>query len=72
MRKLTLDSFLVLAGAGAATLLTEPDMASDVPVIYWSTDPNPARIKQVDQFHEWLVESGHTTMDGRPNVELRL
>ena len=72
MRKLTLVSFLVLAGAGAATLLTEPDMASDVPVIYWSTDPNPARIKQVDQFHEWLVENGHTTMDGRPNVELRL
>ena len=43
MRKLTLVSFLVLAGAGAATLLTEPDMASDVPVIYWSTDPNPAK-----------------------------
>jgi len=62
----------VLAGAGMATLLTEPDMASDVPVIYWSTDPNPARIRQVDQFHEWLVENGHTTTDGRANVELRL
>jgi multiple sugar transport system substrate-binding protein len=72
MRKLTLVCFLVLAGAGAATLLTEPDMDSDLPVIYWSTDPNPARIRQVDQFHEWLVDNGHTTLDGRPNVELRL
>lgn len=72
MRRLTLICFLVLAVAGAGTWLTEPDMSSDVPVIYWSTDPNPARIEQVAQFHEWLVENGHTTADGRPNVELRL
>ena len=72
MRKLTIFTFLVLAGAGAATLLTEPDMGSDVPVIYWATDPNPARIQQVADFHEWLVENGHTTPDGRPRVELRL
>ena len=68
MRKLTLLCFLVLAGAGAATLLTEPDMRSDVPVIYWATDPNPARVQQVVDFHDWLVENGHTTPDGKPSV----
>jgi multiple sugar transport system substrate-binding protein len=72
MRKLTLICSLVLAAAGAGTWLTEPDMSSDVPVIYWATDPNPARIQQVADFHQWLVENGHTTAEGRPKVELRL
>lgn len=72
MKRLFLACFLALAAAGAATRLTEPDMGSDVPVIYWATDPNPARIEQVDKFHKWLVKNGHTTAEGKPRVELRL
>ena len=72
MRTLFVTCFLVLAAAALATWLTEPDMSSDVPVLYWATDPNPARIQQVAEFHEWLVEQGHTTADGKPIVELRL
>ena len=72
MKRLFLICFLALAAAGTATWLTEPDMRSEVPVIYWATDPNPARTEQVDKFHKWLVKNGHTTPDGKPRVELRL
>lgn len=72
MKRLFLICFFVMAIAGLVTWLTEPDMGSDVPVIYWATDPNPARIEQVARFHEWLVANGHTTANGKPNVELRL
>ncbi len=72
MKRLFLICFLTLSAAGAATWMTEPDMGSDVPVIYWATDPNPARIEQVDKFHKWLVKNGHTTPDGKARVELRL
>ncbi|MEE2659914.1 MAG: ABC transporter substrate-binding protein [Candidatus Latescibacterota bacterium] len=72
MRKLTLICFLVLAVSAVGTWLTEPDMNSEVPVLYWATDPNPARIQQVADFHDWLVENGHTTRDGKPRLELRL
>ncbi|NKB68305.1 MAG: extracellular solute-binding protein [Candidatus Latescibacteria bacterium] len=72
MKRLFLVCFLLLTLAGIATWLTEPDMGSEVPVIYWATDPNPARIEQVAQFHQWLVQNGHTTPEGKPVVELRL
>jgi len=72
MKRLFLICFLSLAVAGMITRLTEPDMGSEVPVIYWATDANPARIEQVDKFHKWLVKNGHTTPDGKPRVELRL
>jgi multiple sugar transport system substrate-binding protein len=58
--------------ASAATVLTGPEMPSDVPVITWVTDNNPARGEQIELFHKWLLKHGHTTPDGRPCVELRL
>lgn len=72
MKYFFLTVFCLLVTAAVFTRLTAPDMRSDVPVIYWSTDPNPARYEQIDLFHEWLVEQGHTTPDGRPMVELRV
>ena len=64
--------FGALVIAAVVTRLTAPDMRSDVPVLYWATGLNPARYEQVDLFHEWLVEQGYTTADGRPMLELRL
>ncbi|MEM6391489.1 MAG: extracellular solute-binding protein [Planctomycetota bacterium] len=72
MKYIFLASFLLLLGAGVVTTVTEPDLRSDVPVLYWVTDRNPARIAQVAGFHEWLVERGHVTEDGKPMLELRL
>jgi multiple sugar transport system substrate-binding protein len=62
----------LLAIAALITRWTAPDARSDVPVLYWATDPNPARIEQIRLFHEWLVEEGHTDENGGPAIELRL
>ncbi|HOF18603.1 MAG TPA: ABC transporter substrate-binding protein [Phycisphaerae bacterium] len=63
---------LALVAAGTLTKLTEPDARSPVPVVYWATDPNPARIEQIRLLHEWLVKNGYTTPEGKPAIELRL
>lgn len=72
MRALFASLFLALAAATVVTVATTPEMRSDVPVLYWVTDNNPARAEQIGLFHEWLVDNGYTTSDGRPAVELRL
>ena len=72
MRSLFIIVAVVLLVCGIITRVTEPEMQSDVPVLYWVTDPNPARIEQIRLFHEWLVKNGYTTPEGRPCVELRL
>ncbi|MEX0742578.1 MAG: extracellular solute-binding protein, partial [Phycisphaeraceae bacterium] len=68
--------FATMAGllllVSVAIYASYPDLRSDVPVIYWVTDPNPAREQQVATFHRWLVEQGHVTEAGDPMVELRL
>lgn len=63
---------VILLLASAAIYASYPDLRSDVPVIYWVTDPNPARERQVATFHQWLIDEGHVTEDGEPKVELRL
>ncbi len=72
MRTIFAASSVVLAVAWLITGLTSPAVESEVPVIYWTTDPNPARIEQIARFHRWLVENGHVTEGGRPGCELRL
>ncbi|MEO0605088.1 MAG: ABC transporter substrate-binding protein, partial [Myxococcota bacterium] len=72
MKYIFLASFVLLLGAGVVTTVTEPDLRSDVPVLYWVTDRNPARIEQVAGFHRWLIDNGHVTEDGGPILELRL
>ena len=72
MKYLFATLFAVMAAASIVTVLTEPAAQTRVPILYWVTDPNPARIEQIELFHTWLVEHGHTTPDGRPCVELRL
>ncbi|MEM8783147.1 MAG: extracellular solute-binding protein [Planctomycetota bacterium] len=63
---------LLLGLASVGIWLTQPDLASDKPVIYWVTDRNPARELQVERFHQWLVHEGHVDEHGKPIVELRL
>lgn len=62
----------VLCLASIAIFMSFPDTTSEVPVIYWVTDANPARGEQVDLFHQWMIDQGHTTAEGKPMVELRL
>ena len=68
----TLLTLLILGSL--VTIWTSPDMASDVPVLYWVSDANPARYEQIKRFHQWLVDNGYTNPNDptRPCCELRL
>ena len=59
MRSLFVTCFVVLVTTLVATHLTEPEMQSEVPVIYWVIDPAPARPEQIALFHRWLIKNGH-------------
>ncbi len=63
---------LVLILASVARMVTLPDMSSKVPVLYWVTDDNPARVEQVALFEQWLVKKGLVTPQGLPVCELRV
>ena len=72
MRRLFFIIGLCLVAAGSATYLTMPENTSDVPILYWVTDVNPARAKQVELFHQWMIDQGHVNEDGKPLFELRM
>lgn len=72
MKYLFLILLVILTGLSIGTYASYPDNTSEVPVIYWVTDPNPAREQQIRLFHEWLVKNGHVTEDGKPVVEMRV
>ena len=57
---------VALVAASVLTTLTLPERQGGVPVLYWVTDPNPARVEQIELFHAWLERNGH------PRFELRL
>ena len=62
----------MLAVATAAIKVTEPGAQTEVPVIYFGTGNNPFRIKDLEIFHQWLVDNGYTTQEGEPILEMRL
>ncbi|MBN1555213.1 MAG: carbohydrate ABC transporter substrate-binding protein [Phycisphaerae bacterium] len=59
MKYLFLAMLLVLLAATALTIWMSPDMQSEIPVLYWVTDPNPARGEQIALFHRWLIRNDH-------------
>ena len=54
---------LVAASIGTSMML--PDRRDDVPVLYWVTDPNPARFTQIEVFSEWLRKNNYPKIDMR-------
>ncbi|MFW6038950.1 MAG: ABC transporter substrate-binding protein [bacterium] len=58
MKYLFAITFLVLIVLSGGIYLSFPDVRSDLPVIYWVTDNNPARREQVARFHRWLIARG--------------
>lgn len=54
MKYLFMCIFALLGLASIATWKMLPATKTDVPVVYWVTDPNPARIEQVAIFQRWL------------------
>src|SRR5260221_5815228 len=59
MKSLTVALFIVLAAFSAATYFTQPEAASEIPILYWVIDPAPARTKQIEQFLVWQIRHGH-------------
>ena len=56
---------VLLIVASVFTALMMPDAGSPVPVLYWVTDNNPARIEQVRRFHQWRTRNGYPPFDLR-------
>jgi len=50
-----LSSFLVLLAASAINSFLEPRTPTGLPTLYWVTDPNPARTRQIELFQKWLA-----------------
>jgi len=58
-----LGTLLILVIASILMKATQPDAKSKVPVLYWSTDPNPARTIQIEVFQEWLKKNYSNEVD---------
>jgi multiple sugar transport system substrate-binding protein len=56
---------VALVGLTVLAVGTLPQRRSDVPVIYWNTDPNPARTRQVATFMRWMRDRGLEGVDLR-------
>lgn len=67
MKYVFLGSFAVAILASILTWLSQPETGSDCPVLYWVTDPNPARDLQIETFHKWLAKD-----PSRPRFEMRV
>lgn len=66
MKYLFLAILALLVAASLFTASLNPESRSDVPILYWVTDNNPAREVQVSTFQEWLQKHHY------PRFELRL
>lgn len=62
---------LLLLAYGAIRA-TYPGSTGDAAVMYWVTDPAPARDEQIARFHQWLIDEGHTNALGQPDIDLSL
>ena len=45
---------LLLIFASVGQYMATPEASSELPILYWVTDPNPARDQQISKFHQWL------------------
>jgi multiple sugar transport system substrate-binding protein len=61
MKTLFITAFIVLGLALLLTRWSEPDMRSEVPIIYWVIDPAPVRSEHIRLFELWQIKSGHFT-----------
>lgn len=72
MTKLFFACLAIIASGTLYIITTQPESQNEVPVLYWVTDPNPARFEQIKLFQEWLIDNGHVTASGKPIVDLKL
>ena len=54
---------IILIGLSILAAATLPEIRSDVPLLYWATDANPARGPQMAAFEKWMVDNGYPAVD---------
>jgi len=57
MKYIFISVFLLLVVASVIILQSAPKAQSDIPILYWVTDPNPVRQQQIAMFPHWLEEN---------------
>jgi ABC-type glycerol-3-phosphate transport system substrate-binding protein len=72
LKKLFAISAIGLSLTGLLTYFSYPNKNRTTPVLYWVTDANPVRQQQVEGFHQWQIEQGHTSELGGPRVQLKI
>lgn len=66
MKNLFLIILLVLTGFSQVIIYRQSLISGDsngAPVLYWVTDPNPARVEQIRFFRSWLKKNGYPDID---------
>jgi multiple sugar transport system substrate-binding protein len=63
MKYLFCSILAVLVVASIITYRMTPGVTGDVPMLYWVTDPNPARTLQVSTFQSWLKKNNYPRFD---------
>lgn len=61
MKSLFAIALVALAAALLLTHWSEPDLRSEVPILYWVIDPAPVRSEHIRLFELWQIKSGHCT-----------
>lgn len=56
---------LLLIAANFGTWLSLPQQQSELPILYWVTDPHPAREEQIQTFYQWLEKNDYPPMEIR-------
>ena len=54
---------VILAGLTILAVETLPERRSTAPLLWWTTDPNPARGPQIAAFKRWMVQKGYGPVD---------
>ncbi len=62
MKRLFATLLSVLLIWAALVYVLQPGHHSSAPVLYWTTDNNPVRAIQIEQFQEWLVQHDYPEM----------
>lgn len=65
MQKWIYSIGVLLIFASIGTWLSLPQQQSEVPILYWVTDPHPARDEQIEVFYDWLKKNNYPEMEIR-------
>ncbi len=63
MKLLFVICAVILSGLTILAVETLPERRSNAPLLWWTSDANPARGPQIKAFEEWMVKKGYGPVD---------